>query len=67
MSVSTKLKSYTGDAIPALGSTPLQARYSNGKQVSVVAQVVGGDGPNLLGQDWLRLTCGTVQVNVILP
>ena len=50
---STELKSYTGDAIPVLGSTPLQARYCSGKQVSVVAQVVGGDGPNLLVRDWL--------------
>lgn len=48
-----KLKSYTGDTIPVLGSTTLQARYSNGKQVTLVAQVVNGDGPNLLGRERL--------------
>lgn len=53
---SVKLKSYTGDAIPVLGTAALQARY-NTQQVDVVVQVVSGDGPNLLGRDWFwRLT-----------
>lgn len=66
---SVKLKSYTGDAIPVLGSASLQARYCNGKQqVAVVAQVVEGDGPNLLGRDWLvqlEVDLGSIQVNVL--
>ena len=55
-----KLKSYTGDTIPVLGCTTVQARYSNCKQVPVVVQVVGGDGPNLLGRDWL----GQLEVDI---
>ena len=56
---SVKLKSYTGDAIPVIGSVTRQARYCSGNVVSVLAQVVDGDGPNLLGRDSLinlRLT-----------
>ena len=63
-----KLKSYTGDTIPVLGCTTLQARYSNCKQVPVVVQVVSGDGPNLLGRDWLgqlEVDLGAIQVNTL--
>ena len=63
-----KLKSYTGDTIPVLGCTTVQARYSNCKQVPVVVQVVSGDGPNLLGRDWLgqlEVDLGAIQVNTL--
>lgn len=48
-----KLKSYTGQVIPVLGSASLQARYGT-QQVAVVVQVVEGDRPNLLGRNWLK-------------
>ena len=48
-----KLNTYTGQDIPILGSTSLQARYSH--KIDVVIQVVTGNGPNLLGRDLLKL------------
>ena len=47
------LKTYTGQTIPIMGCATVQARYEK-RQVAVVAQVVTGDGPNLLGRDWLQ-------------
>ena len=38
------LKSYTGEAIPVLGTTTLRARYRD-KMCNVVTHVVSGDGP----------------------
>ena len=49
-----KLKSYTGEAIPVLGTTTLKARYK-AKKCDVVVHVVSGDGPNLWGRNWLTL------------
>ena len=46
------LKSYTGEAIPILGTTTLRARYRD-KMCNVVTHVVSGDGPNLWGRNWL--------------
>ena len=66
--VKVKLESYTGDTIPVVGCTTVQARYSNCKQVPVVVQVVSGDGPNLLGRDWLgqlEVDLGAIQVNAL--
>ena len=51
-----------------LGCATVQARYSNCKQVPVVVQVVSGDGPNLLGRDWLgqlEVDLGATQVNTL--
>ena len=62
---SVKLKSYTGDAIHVIGSVTLQSRYCSGTVVSVV---VDGDGPNLLGRDWLielEVDLESVQVNTM--
>ena len=54
-----KLRTYTGQDIPILGSATLQARY--GKHLGdVVVQVVAGDGPNLLGRDLIH----TLQVDL---
>ena len=65
---SVKLKSYTVDAIPVIECVTLQARYCSGNVVSVLVQVVDGDGPNLLGRDWLielEVDLGSVQVNTM--
>ena len=51
---------------PVLGSVTVQARYHGGNVVSVLAQVVDGDRPNLLGRDWLiklEVDLGSVQLN----
>ena len=47
------LKTYTGETLSLLGSIPLQVRYGN-QQVDLVGHVVSGEGPNLLGRDWLQ-------------
>ena len=59
-----KLRTYTGQTIPIIGCAALQARYDTRQLIDVVAQVVTGDGPNLLGRDWLQkleVDLGTIQ------
>ena len=61
------LKTYTGQTIPIMGCATVQARYEK-RQVAVVAQVVTGDGPNLLGRDWrqkLEVDLGSIHTMVL--
>ena len=51
---SIQLKTYTDQPIRVLGMLPVQAEYM-GKLVDVCVHVVEGDGPNLMGRDWLSL------------
>ena len=51
---SIQLRTYTGQPIHVLGMLPVQAEYM-GKLVDVCVHVVEGDGPNLMGRDWLSL------------
>ena len=51
------LKIYTGQTIPIVGCATVQARYEK-RQVAGVAQVVTGDGPNLLGRGLASKTGG---------
>ena len=51
---SIQLKTYTGQPIRVLGMLPVQAEYM-GKLVDMCVHVVEGDGPNLMGRDWLSL------------
>ena len=51
---SIQLRTYTGQPIRVLGMLPVQAEYM-GKLVDVCVHVVEGDGPNLMGRDWLSL------------
>ena len=51
---SIQLRTYTGQPIRVLGRLPVQAEYM-GKLVDVCVHVVEGDGPNLMGRDWLSL------------
>ena len=46
------LKTYTGETIKVLGTTSVNARYGNQKEVLTV-HVVSWDGPDLMGRDWL--------------
>ena len=48
--------------------SPFKPGTVSGNVVSVLAQVVDGDGPNLLGSDWLielEVDLGSVQVNTM--
>ena len=47
------LKTYTGEHIPVQGELRVHVRY--GEQcASLVLLVVAGDGPTLLGRNWLK-------------
>ena len=46
------LRTYTGEDIKVLGVTSVNVRYGN-QQVVLTIHVVEGDGPDLIGRDWL--------------
>ena len=46
------LRSYSGESIPVLGSVNVTVKYSN-QEASLPLIVVKGDGPSLLGRNWL--------------
>ena len=47
-----QLRTYTGEAVKILGSTTVQAKYGE-QNLQLIVHVVDGQGPNLLGRDWL--------------
>ena len=49
---STKLKSYSGEIIPVLGSVQVLVEYETQK-IHLNAIIVQGNGPCLMGRDWL--------------
>ena len=49
-----RLKTYTGDEIPVLGECQSAVRYKGRTPVMLRMIVVKGDGPSLLGRDWLK-------------
>ena len=54
----TQLLTYTGEPIPVVGTTNMTVQY--GEIVATLsAQVVVGEGPDLMGRDWL----GRLNVN----
>ena len=53
------LKTYTGERIIIRGSVEVKV-YNQGKTKMLRLQVVEGEGPNLLGRDWLE----TLQVRL---
>lgn len=47
------LSTYTGERIPVLGAVMVPVEYE-GKKRNLNALIVAGNGPNLLGRDWLE-------------
>lgn len=47
------LSTYTGERIPVLGAVMVPIEYA-GKKRNLNALIVAGNGPNLLGRDWLE-------------
>ena len=45
-----KLRSYTGDRVPVLGSIKVPVRYSGGENQNMEVLVVKGDRPSLFGR-----------------
>ena len=52
LSTIAKLKTYSGEALPVLGTLNIQV--SQNKQVCLSLVVVTGSGPSLLSRDWLE-------------
>ena len=48
-----ELRTYTGQKIPVVGSCTVTVSHNN-QTVQLPLLVVSGNGPNLLGRDWLR-------------
>ena len=48
-----KLKSYSGESIPVLGQVPVVVRHRQ-QECELFVHVVDGEGPDLMGRDWLR-------------
>lgn len=64
-----KLKTYTGQAVPLLGTFMAEVQYGE-KTRSLSILVVKGDRPNLLGRDWLKafeVDCGDINQLVVPP
>ena len=52
-SVNTILRTYTGEVIPVVGECELEVEY-NGFTGNLPAVVISGEGPCLLGRNWLQ-------------
>ena len=52
-STTAELRTYTGEKIPILGILNIPVCYHN-QRVTVELLVVKGDGPSLMGRDWLQ-------------
>ena len=50
---SVRLKTYTDEKIDVLGQLHVHVKYGD-QDAPLVLLVVGGDGPSLLGRNWLR-------------
>ena len=51
--VNTVLRTYTGEVIPVVGKCELEVEY-NGFKGSLPAVVINGEGPCLMGRNWLQ-------------
>ena len=51
---SVRLTTYTGEPVPILGAIDVTATV-NAQTKDLALQVVRGDGPSLLGRDWLAV------------
>lgn len=50
-----KLRTYRGEEIPILGTTTVNVTESDTVFENMQLRIVKGDGPNLLGRDWLEV------------
>ena len=50
----TKLKTYTGEEVPVLGTIQVEVMHGSESKVLPLV-IVEGEGPSLLGRDWLML------------
>ena len=48
-----QLRTYTGETVEIMGTVTVQAKYSEQLLQLPPIHVIDGDGPNLLGRDWL--------------
>ena len=49
-----RLTTYTGEVVPLIGAIDVKVLH-NQQEKNLNLQVVRGDGPSLLGRDWLRI------------
>ena len=62
-----RLRSYSGDNIQVYGQVPVVARYGQ-QERELYVQVVAGNGPDLMGRDWLselKVTLKVGEVNTV--
>ena len=52
-STKTKLKTYTGEEVPVLGT--IQVEVTRGSESKMSLVTVKGEGPSFLGRDWLMV------------
>ena len=52
MRTDAQLKTYTGEALEILGVAEVSVNYGE-EQHQLLVYVVDGNGPNLIGRDWL--------------
>ncbi len=63
----SKLRTYTGQSIEVLGVTQLQVRYKT-QDARAAVHVVKGNGPNLMGRDWLaQINIDFKDIHVVNP
>ena len=53
-SVNTTLRTYTGEAVPLMGKCNVTVTYRDTEYVLTI-HVVKGNGPNLMGRDWIGI------------
>ena len=52
---SVMLKTYTGEQIPVKGTITVDVTYGQQQHRNMELLVVGGSGPSLMGQNWLKV------------
>ena len=59
-----KLKSYSGELIPVFGQVAVKVNYSQ-LECELYLHVVDGDGPDLMGRDWIKALGVTLKLGEI--
>lgn len=67
MPTTIHLHTYTGDPVPVLGSSEVNIEYRS-QTTTLPVIVVGGNGPNLFGRDWMRhIRLNWTEITTSLP